>query len=336
MRSAARVVAVVLAMSASDAPANGASCPATAGVVASGIAAASYDLRLSEPDLPRRVVQFSTPLRVTTDGAPNSFKLDQSSPVPALNILCNAFQVYVVDTGGRRQSAIPMKQCTRKLELFRAFHASGWRQPPGFEVSWRAGLMGRERDGELVPCIFTRGRYAGFLATKTNLTNGLVEGRGECDVADQVDPLSVPGLTIQGGSNFIRSSGVRLGDLAVVTLARADGSTVDVAAVVVDSGGTPYPAMGTVALNAALLDRPVVVETHGQVLTYDIPASALVTIISGTAGTGLKRPYTAANIASRLDGLLAGKGLRGVAGLLAAARTCRAGLGAEAAPKPAR
>ena len=329
-----RAGTVLLSLAAGQARAVDSMCRTEHGKITSNAAGTSFEAGLSTAENPRRVIQFWTPLRVTTDGAPDSYKLDLSSTTPAINSICNAIAVYMVGTDGNRSKKISDLDCTEKLRAFRAFEAANWAQPDGFDISWQSGLVGRERDDTMIPCVFAAGQYRGFIASKTNLRYGLKSDRGDCDANDQIDPRIVPGITIKGGTNFIRTSGVQLGDLALVVATKADGTTVEVPAIVIDSGGSD-PAMGSLALNAALSQRVVRARSQAEANSYEISKSVSVLIVSGSAGYRLKQPYTAANIAERLEALLAESNFKGMAGLQAAAKACGAGYMATVQTAPA-
>ena len=301
-------------------------CSVTTGAVAGGIQAASIDLGIVVNERPRRVVQFQTPFFVTTDGAPDAFSAAALPARQGLNNICDHVSAFRLDAAGNRAGRL---DCPATRNALAAFRDNNWVEPPGIEIAWRQGIAGRvERteDGErLVPCVFTSGPYAGFFGTRTNLVHGLQGDAGECGIDDQIDPRRVNGVTIQGGRNFIRSAGVELGDLAVVTMRRQDGRVQTVPAIVVDSGGVTYPAMGTVALNAALLGRTGPFETRDDVLRLSInaPQSVTVTILVGSAGYRLERPFTNENVRQRLDALVSAAGFASEAALVDAASRCR-------------
>lgn len=301
-------------------------CAVTTGAVAGRIQAAVVDLGIVVEDRPRRIVQLDTPLQVTTDGAPDSFSAEALPERRGVNDICNHVSAYRLDGAGNRTSRL---DCPATRAAMAASRDDNWVEPSGIELAWRGGIVSRLEttpDGErLVPCVFSSGPYAGFFGTKTNLTHGLQGDRGECSINDQIDPRLINGLTIQGGRNFLRESGVRLGDLAILTTRRPDGRAESVPAIVVDSGGLRYPAMGTVALNAALLGRAGSFDTREAILglSIDAPRTVTVTVLPGSFGYRLQRPFTNENVRERLDALLSAAGFASAGDLVSATARCR-------------
>lgn len=212
----------------------------------------------------------------------------------------------------------------------RAFRDSDWHQPEGIEVAWQGGIVGKvetvgDRD-RVIPCIYTSGQNKGYFGTKTNLTQNLDGDQGECSVNEQIDPRKINGVTIQGGQNFLRASGVQLGDLALATARYPDGRSVSVPAIVVDSGGITYPAMGTVSLNANLLSKEGMFQTREEVLSLsiDAPRTVRITILLGSFGYHLQRPFTNVNIRERLKAFASAAGYDTVDQLADVGSACRA------------
>jgi hypothetical protein len=273
-------------------------------VVKSGRVANNIEAKLLSPgplvnDRKRTLLQFSTPLQVTTDGAPDSYGFDARGNPTGINNICNAIQVHRVTAAGTRRE---IEKCSGKLDAFRKLQSNDWQNPEGLDIIWRGGIAASVEGDREIPCQYRTGKFAGFFATKTNLKNGLASDKGDCEINDQVDPRNVPGITIQRGANFIRDAGVQLGDLAIASFPVGSGKYRHIPAIVVDSGGTRFPAMGTIALNAALLASSGDYQTREAVLTLDMtdkrPVS--ITIIPGSFGYKLQRPYTTRNIEERL------------------------------------
>jgi hypothetical protein len=316
------LVGTILSIAGAPAAAPRAACSVRHGVAAGKAQVAVADLGIVVGDNQRRFVQFRAPVfHVTTDGAPNSFSSTDLTVAGGLNTICNAVPAYALDANGNRLNPL---SCKETIAAFKTFRDAGWVVPPRVELNWRAGLKSVDVNGHTQPCVFSSGPYKGFIASETRLKNGIAGDKGECDIADQVDPRAVYGVTIQWGQNFIRQSGVQLGDLAVVSLRQKNGSAITIAAVVVDSGGVRQPAMGTVALNAKLLGASGPFDKHAAVNQLDIKddRGVEITIVPGSAGYELARPFTNENIKARMDKFAGDAGFSSVAEMIGHVRAC--------------
>ena len=286
-------------------PAAAVQCEIAPGNLAAGTAATLAKRAIVVNGIDRSILAFKTPLPVTTDGALDSYSLDDGGR-PGINSLCNAVTVYRLNKFGDRISTLDtVKNCSLILSIFKEFRDKNWVSPEGFEISWQPGLVAKSDGDILAPCAFTSGIWKGFFASKTNLKQGLTSDAGECEQKDQIDPRVIAGITIQGGQNFIRNSGVQLGDLALASMKGKDGKWKHVPVLVIDSGGIRRPAMGTIALNAELLGLSSNVNTRASVLRLDIPEPVSIIIFPGSAGFQLVRPFEPRSLQERMRAFLA-------------------------------
>jgi hypothetical protein len=238
-----------------------------------------------------RFVLFRAPLRVNTDGAPNSYHPDDlAGATRAINNIANG--VSIRDMAGK---ALSYKET---LRVFGQFRDAGWTPPQGYRIHWQNVIAAMKQGDRLVPCVFRQGDYAGYFGSLTALKNGLPpETAGECSVADQLDERVVPALVMAGGNNPLRQFRAARGDL-VVAINPANG--VVQAAVIGDFGPPDNLGEGSVALNMALLKKTAQPKTYAEAKRLDTGRQEiLVAIMPGSAAFQLQRPYTATNIAAR-------------------------------------
>jgi hypothetical protein len=308
------VLTLLLLMSITDLFA--VTCDITKGRVANKIEARIFDFGLKVNGRNRKLIQFSTPLQVTTDGAQDSYGPDDIEARRGINQLCNAIEVYKTNNQGMR--IIKLDNCKDKLSSFHEFRVNNWENPSNIEVVWRGGIVAKTDDSHEIPCIFTSGKLNGFFGTKTNLKNGLESDKGECDINDQIDPRKIPGITIEGGHNFIRDAGVELGDLAIASYEISPDKYRHIPAIIIDTGGVKYPAMGTIALNSALLNIQGEYKTHNEILSLDMKhlKPVTITIIPGSFGFNLQRPFSYQNISDRVNAFVSQSGYSTLENLL--------------------
>lgn len=258
---------------------------------------------------------FKAPLAVNTDGAPTSYHpLDYRGERLAINHLDNGIVV-------RTTTGAPLTQAQR-IQVFDRWRLSGWQQvPPGHRITWQnviAAVGGK-------PCVFSQGEHAGYFGSLTALNNGLpADAAGECGVHNQLDQRLVPALVLRGSQNPLRSWGAALGDLALA-INPATGAMVP--AIIGDSGNAQRVGEGSVALNRALLTGTLLPATYRQALALDTGTrDMVVAVLPGSRGFQPARPYSADNIAQRVQSWAQAQGYPDVQALGAAALQCAAGL----------
>lgn len=142
----------------------------------------------------------------------------------------------------------------------------------------------------------------------TALTNGLKTDLGECNVRNQIDPLKVPALVLLGGKNVVKNFGAKVGDLLI---AYHPGTQTLVPAVIGDTGPPDNLGEGSVNLNMQLLKRTDLPANKSALYGYSIEKDkVLIAILPGSRNYQLQgnRPYTAENIANRVQAWLADAG----------------------------
>lgn len=241
----------------------------------------------------QRAVVFRTPLRVNTDGAPNSYHpQDLSGKVKAINNICNAIAVRTVPPGDKKLT------CAEQQAVFARFRDAGWVVPDGYKISWTNVLAARTQNGRKVPCVFGSGEYAGYLGSMTHLQNDLPSAeRGECEVKNELDQRVVPALVMTGGDNPQSQFGAAIGDLV---LAYNPSTQAVVAAVVGDSGPPDNLGEGSVALNMALLGRTEQPTTYADAKRLDTGRQDIVVaVFPKTRSFAPQKPFSKENIADR-------------------------------------
>lgn len=258
---------------------------------------------------------FVAPLAVNTDGAPTSYHpRDFLGTSLAINRIDNGVAIRKV--GGGRTTV------QEKIIAFDAWRDSDWTVPAGYSITWK-NVIAADSAGK--PCLFSSGQYAGYFGSLTALQNGLSgAAAGECQVANQLDQRFIPAIVLRGNANPLKEHGAKTGDL-VVAVNPATGTAV--AAVIGDTGDGNRIGEGSVALNMALLGRTDQPRTYADALKLDTGrADMIVAVLPGSAGFERQRPYSAANIAARVDAWAKAAGYGSTAGLAGAAEACSAGL----------
>jgi hypothetical protein len=258
---------------------------------------------------------FRAPLAVNTDGAPNSYHpMDPLGERLAINNFENGITIKTLD----RQN-LPRAE---RLRRFEAWRDAGWVVPPDTYIFWENVIAKRGT----VPCIFSSGPYAGYFGSLTRLTNGLSgAAAGECGVKDALDLRSIPAIALRGGNaNPLVAQGAGVGDLV---LAVNPKTRVAVPAIIGDTGNAKRIGEGSVALNMALLGVTTQPTTYEEAGKLDTGRSAMViAVLPKTEMYARKRPYTAANIAGRVESWAVDNGYGSVSGLAEAALECSAAL----------
>ncbi|AZO80011.1 MULTISPECIES: hypothetical protein [unclassified Bosea (in: a-proteobacteria)] len=256
---------------------------------------------------------FAAPLAVNTDGAPTSYHpRDFLGTSLAINRIDNG--IAISKAGGLTQA--------EKIAAFERWRDSGWTVPAGHTISWR-NVIAPDTNGK--PCTFASGPNAGYFGSLTALKNGLSgAAAGECQVANQLDQRVIPAIVLRGNANPLKEFGAKTGDL-VLALNPATGRSV--AAVIGDTGNGNRIGEGSVALNMALLGRSEQPRTYQDAIRLDTGSSDMVVaVLPATVAYQRTRPYTAENIAQRVEAWALERGYGSTAGLAAAAQACGRGL----------
>jgi len=255
-------------------------------------------LLLKEPTGQNNIILFQTRLRVNTDGSPMSYHpQDPRGTDKALNNICNA--IVVKRVGSNKN--LCFTSFGEAINVFKQFRDSNYQTvPPGFRITWENVLATVKENGKNVPCVFKTGAHQGYFGSLTALKNGLTGDLGECEVNNQVNPLTVPALVLVGGDNVVKNFGAKVGDLLVAFNPKTQLIST---AIIGDTGPRDNLGEGSVFLNMKLLGTTTAptnkIETFGlsienaQVLVAIIPASRLFKVEGN-------RPYSAENIDSRV------------------------------------
>jgi hypothetical protein len=152
--------------------------------------------------------------------------------------------------------------------------------------------------GKEVPCVFTSGPFQGYFGSLTALRNGLTTGKGECDLNDQVDPMTVPALVLVGGMNVVKDFGAGVGDLLVAFNPKTNRMA---SAIIGDTGPEDNLGEGSVSLNMSLLGTTVPPTNRAETFKLSIEdAQVLVAIIPASRTFRASRPFTKENIDARI------------------------------------
>lgn len=207
----------------------------------------------------KEFIYYRSGLRVNTDGAPNSYHPLGRREGGALNSICNG--IAVRPTGGAYQgqrvsalspSGMTMQQrCQTILDVFRAAAASDYSDFSAGTIDWYAIAIEQNnqsgRKGR--PCIQKDGPHKGYFVAQTAFqANPRLD---TCDVDRWLNSSVIPYITLPRGSQVFQSSGVRLGDIALVHRL-VDSKDVWIVAVVGDTGNRDELGEGSIALHHAL------------------------------------------------------------------------------------
>jgi hypothetical protein len=254
-------------------------------------------LLLKDAGSQRQIILFQTNLRVNTDGSPLSYHpQDPRGRTKALNNICNGIAVRRVNSNKN----LCFSEFGKAIQVFEQFRDSNFQTvPTGFRISWQNVLATVKENGKDVPCVFRSGEFSGFFGSLTALKNGLTTNRGECDVNDQVNPMTVPALVLAGGQNPVRTFGAKLGDLLIAFNPRTQLFT---AAIIGDSGPADNLGEGSVSLNMKLLGTTTPPTNKEETFRLSIEnTKVLIAIIPGSRLFNVAKPYTAENINERID-----------------------------------
>jgi hypothetical protein len=244
----------------------------------------------------RKIILFQTNLRVNTDGSPLSYHpQDPRGRTKALNNICNGISVRRVNSNAN----LCFTAFGEAIRVFEKFRDSNFQTvPPGFRITWKNVLATVQENGKDVPCVFKSGEFKGYFGSLTALRNELTTGRGECDVNDQVNPMTVPALVLAGGQNPMREFGAKVGDLLIAFNPRTQLFT---AAIIGDTGPADNLGEGSVALNMKLLGTTTPPTNKEETFRLSIEnTKVLIAIIPGSRLFNVAKPYTADNIDQRI------------------------------------
>ena len=283
---------------------------------------AGEGVRLARPQSLGATANFAVyraPLAVNTDGAPTSYHPeDFLGETRAINRIDNGIAIRRAD--GSRLSVAEKR---RVFDLWRS--TPDWTVPQGFRITWQ-NVIAATPQGK--PCVFgaAAGEHAGYFGSLTALQNGLSgPAAGECGAANQLDQRFIPAIVLRGdASSPLRRFGARTGDLV---LAVNPATAVVVPAVIGDTGDGNRIGEGSVALNMALLGRTEQPRTFRDALGLDTGTREMVVaVLPGTIAFRRERPYSAANLRSRVEAWAQERGYGGLQGLADAALDCASGL----------
>jgi hypothetical protein len=253
-------------------------------------------LLLQNPTGQKPIILFQTKLRVNTDGSPLSYHpQDLRGKGKALNNICNA---VVVKKAGSDQN-LCFTHFGEAISVFERFRDTKYHKvPDGFQITWANVLATVKDEGRDVPCVFTSGAFQGYFGSLTALKNGLTGDKGDCDINDQVNPMTVPALVLVGGNNVVKEFGARVGDLLVAYNPKTLRFS---SAVVGDTGPKDNLGEGSVLLNMKLLGTTVQPTNKAETFKLSIEnTEILVAIIPGSRLFREVKPYTIENIDARV------------------------------------
>ena len=245
----------------------------------------------------RKIILFQTNLRVNTDGSPLSYHpQDPRGRTKALNNICNGIAVRRAGSNAN----LCLTAFGEAIRVFEKFRDSNFQTvPPGFRITWKNVLATVQENGKDVPCVFKSGEFKGYFGSLTALKNGLTTNKGECEINDQVNPMTVPALVLAGGQNPVRAFGAQVGDLVIVFNPRTQLFT---SAIIGDTGPADNLGEGSVSLNMKLLGTTTPPTNKEETFRLSIEnTKVLIAIIPSSRLFNVVKPYTAENIEQRLN-----------------------------------
>ena len=255
-------------------------------------------LLLKETTGEKKIILFQTKLRVNTDGSPRSYHpQDPRGNTKALNNVCNA----IVVKKGSSNKNLCFTNFGEAISAFEKFRNSNFQTvPQGFRITWGNVLATVNENGKDVPCVFKTGEDQGYFGSLTALKNGLTGDKGECEVKNQVNSMTVPALVLVGGENVVRDFGAQVGDLLVAFNPKTQLTTT---AIIGDTGPKDNLGEGSVLMNMRLLGATTPPTKKSETFRLSIEnAQVLVAIIPGSRLFQIEgnKPYTAENINARV------------------------------------
>lgn len=247
----------------------------------------------------RSVILFQTNLRVNTDGSPLSYHpQDPRGQTKALNNICNAIAVRRVNSD--TNLCLTHSGFGQAIHVFEQFRDANFQTvPAGFRITWKKVLATTKENGKDVPCVFKTGEFKGYFGSLTALTNELTTNKGECDINNQVNPMTVPALVLAGGQNPVKQFGADLGDLLIAFNPKTQLFTT---AIIGDIGPADNLGEGSVSLNMKLLGTTTPPTNKVETFRLSIEdAKVLIAIIPRSRLFRVAKPYTAENVEQRLN-----------------------------------
>lgn len=256
-------------------------------------------LLLKESVGQRKIILFQTNLRVNTDGSPLSYHpQDPRGREKALNNVCNA----IVVKKGISGTNLCFTSFSEAIGVFERFRESSYRAVPrGYTITWENVLSTVKDNGKSVPCVFKSGNYKGYFGSLTALKNDLTGDKGECEINNQVNPMTVPALVLVGGQNVVKDFGAKVGDLLV---AYNPKTRLVSSAIIGDTGPKDNLGEGSIILNMKLLGTTVPPANKAETFRLSIEdTQVLVAIIPESRLFHIEgnKPYTAQNINQRVE-----------------------------------
>ncbi|MFN2407621.1 MAG: hypothetical protein ABR594_16340 [Pyrinomonadaceae bacterium] len=244
----------------------------------------------------RKIILFQTNLRVNTDGSPLSYHpQDPRGRTKALNNICNG--IAVRRTGSNKN--LCFSAFGEAIRVFERWRDTNFQTvPAGFRITWQNVFAAVRENGKDVPCTFKTGEFEGYFGSLTALKNDLTTNKGECQVNDQVNSMTVPALVLAGGDHPVKEFGARVGDLLVAFNPRTQLFTT---AIIGDSGPPNNLGEGSVSLNMKLLGTTTPPTNQAETFRLSIGNDVLIAIIPGSRLFREAKPYTADNINQRID-----------------------------------
>ena len=258
-------------------------------------------------------ILFKTGLRVNTDGAPISYHPnDPRGTSLAINSIVNGVSIKKPGTS---------LTYGQKIAAFEQFRDAGWKAPAGYKINWQNVIAPKSLDGVKIPCVFTSGPNKGYFGSLTTLKNGLSgSAAGECEVNNQLDQRTIPGLVFPSGNNPLKRFKASIGDLAIA-MNPATGKVVT--AVVADGGPPENLGEGSVAMNMALLGKTTQPTNYQEAKLLDTGSQRMIVAIIPRSGSFEPMlPYSTANIQMRVSKWASDNGYMSLSGLTAAMTGC--------------
>lgn len=245
-----------------------------------------------------QIILFQTNLRVNTDGSPLSYHpQDPRGQRQALNNVCNAIAVRK----GNSKENLCLTSFGEAIGVFEKWRDSNYQIiQQGYEITWENVLPAAKDNGKSVPCIFKTGDYKGYFGSLTALKNDITSDKGECEIGNQVNPMTVPTLVLLGGKNVVKDFGAKVGDLLV---AYNPDTQIAISAIIGDTGPEDNLGEGSVYLNMKLLNKTTQPTNKEETFKLSIENSKiLVAIIPCSRLFEIKgnKPYIAENIDKRV------------------------------------
>ncbi len=285
----------------------------------------SKKILLFEDSQQNKLIFYKTDLALNTDGSPTSYHpFDLRADSIANNLIINAVSVYrnsdsfciSIPSKEKKDYSEPfgsrvtktikdftedeIKEMKRKAyQIFEGFRDSDYTKvEAGYTLIWKNVLV-EKPDGK--PCIFQKGLYKGFFASKTAVNNGLLADKGECDCNLYLDAKKVPAMVLPKGDNALKKFQAAPEDLVIAYNLKTQKL---VYAIIGDTGPAGNLGEGNILMNQRLKNltsypqsRPAI---NNALVVGD---SVLITIIPNSKKGSIKH-FTEENIEKRAQDYL--------------------------------